>query len=180
MARNDIKNSSLLKTKFLIYAFNGRTLFCPFRPCTSWFQKVLFIPFAVDFYAFRLAFSTISPCIQHQNALHLASKRKAFSTKTHCVLHHIALHFAAKRTAFRYKSQKKWVFVAVSLNKNSFRLHVQPPPFCTKTNPRENRFFAARLAIGGKKCTHSVKILAEKLTKFGRLTSRQVNKLTRE
>ena len=26
MARNDIKNSSLLKTKFLIYAFNGRTL----------------------------------------------------------------------------------------------------------------------------------------------------------
>ena len=25
MARNDIKNSSLLKTKFLIYAFNGRT-----------------------------------------------------------------------------------------------------------------------------------------------------------
>jgi len=28
--RNDIKNSSLLKTKFLIYAFNGRTIFYPF------------------------------------------------------------------------------------------------------------------------------------------------------
>ena len=27
MVRNDIKNSSLLKTKFLIYAFNGRTIF---------------------------------------------------------------------------------------------------------------------------------------------------------
>ena len=27
MVRNDIKNSSLLKTKFLIYAFNGRTEF---------------------------------------------------------------------------------------------------------------------------------------------------------
>ena len=27
MVRNDIKNSSLLKTKFLIYAFNGRTDF---------------------------------------------------------------------------------------------------------------------------------------------------------
>ena len=27
MVRNDIKNSSLLKTKFLIYAFNGRTQF---------------------------------------------------------------------------------------------------------------------------------------------------------
>ena len=26
MVRNDIKNSSLLKTKFLIYAFNGRTI----------------------------------------------------------------------------------------------------------------------------------------------------------
>ena len=25
MVRNDIKNLSLLKTKFLIYAFNGRT-----------------------------------------------------------------------------------------------------------------------------------------------------------
>ena len=25
MVRDDIKNSSLLKTKFLIYAFNGRT-----------------------------------------------------------------------------------------------------------------------------------------------------------
>ncbi|MFC2490859.1 MAG: hypothetical protein ACFNVK_12415, partial [Prevotella sp.] len=45
------------------------------------------------------------------------------------------VQFAAKRTAFRYKSQKKWVLVAVSLNKNSFCLHVQPPPFCTKTNP---------------------------------------------
>ena len=29
MVRNDIKNSSLLKTKFLIYAFNGRTFFQP-------------------------------------------------------------------------------------------------------------------------------------------------------
>ena len=28
MVRNDIKNSSLLKTKFLIYAFNGRTKKC--------------------------------------------------------------------------------------------------------------------------------------------------------
>ena len=29
MVRNDIKNSSLLKTKFLIYAFNGRTIISP-------------------------------------------------------------------------------------------------------------------------------------------------------
>ena len=29
MVRNDIRNSSLLKTKFLIYAFNGRALIQP-------------------------------------------------------------------------------------------------------------------------------------------------------
>ena len=44
MARNDIKNSSLLKTKFLIYAFNGRTLFCwlsrGFKPATAPLQLV--------------------------------------------------------------------------------------------------------------------------------------------
>ena len=97
--------------------------------------------------------------------LHLAPKHTAFSTKMHFILLQIA---------------KKWVLVAASLNKNSFCLHVQPSPFCTKTNLRENRFFAARLAIGGKKSTHCVKILTEKLTRFGRLMSRQVNKLTRE
>ena len=39
----------------------------------------------VDFYAFRLAFSTILHCILHQNALHFAPKRLAFSTKTPCI-----------------------------------------------------------------------------------------------
>ena len=116
-----------------------------------------------------------------------APKRLPFSTKTHCVLHQNALRFAPYCTAFCGKTHfillqiaKKWVLVAVSLNKNSFCLHVQPSPFCTKTNLRENRFFATRLAIGGKKSTHCVKILTGKLTKFGRSTSRQVNKLTRE
>ena len=37
-------------------------------------------------------------------------------------------------------------------------------PFSIKTNLRENRFFAARKAIGGEKGSHSVKILAEKKT----------------
>ena len=35
MVRNDIKNSSLLKTKFLIYAFNGRTIFMPYKHNTT-------------------------------------------------------------------------------------------------------------------------------------------------
>ena len=49
---------------------------------------------AVDFYAFRLAFSAILYGILHHFTLHLAPKRIAFSTKTHCVLHHIAMILA--------------------------------------------------------------------------------------
>jgi len=43
------------------------------------------------------------------------------------------------------------VQMAFVFNKYSFCLHLQVSPFCTKTNLRENRFFAARLAIGGQK-----------------------------
>jgi len=45
----------------------------------------------------------------------------------------------------------KRVLMAVGLNKNSFRLHVQLTPLGIKTNLRENRFFAARWAVGGQK-----------------------------
>ena len=57
----------------------------------------------------------------------------AFSPILHCVLHHFTLHLAPKR-----------VLVTVRLNKNTFYRHVQLPPFDTKTNLRENRFFATR------------------------------------
>ena len=40
---------------------------------------------SVDIYAFRLAFSSKSHCILHQNTLHFAPKRTAFSTKTHSI-----------------------------------------------------------------------------------------------
>jgi len=66
--------------------------------------KGLFIPIAVDFYAFRLAFSSILHCILQHFTLHLSSKRIAFSTKTPCVLHHIRLRFAPKRIAFSGKT----------------------------------------------------------------------------
>ena len=46
----------------------------------------------------RPAFSSILPCVLHQNALHLAAKRKAFSIKTHAVLHQNALNFAENST----------------------------------------------------------------------------------
>ena len=39
-------------------------------------------------------------------------------------------------------------------------------PFCSKTNLRENRFFAAGGRLIARKGTHNVKIFAEKLTKF--------------
>ena len=68
--------------------------------------------------------------------MRLAANCTVFSTKTHCIL----LQIAQKR-----------VLVAVRLNKNSFCLHVQLTPFCIKTNLRENRFFAARWAVGGQK-----------------------------
>jgi len=40
---------------------------------------------AVDIYAFRLVFTTISPCVLHHFTLCFAPKRIAFCTKTHCV-----------------------------------------------------------------------------------------------
>ena len=67
---------------------------------------------------------------------HLAAFYLAFSTKTHYIL----LQITQKR-----------VLVAVCLNIYSFCQHAQLTPFCIKTNPRENRFFAARLEIGWQK-----------------------------
>ena len=107
-------------------------------------------------------------------ALHLAPKRLAFSTKTHCILHQNALRLAPYCTAFSTKTHyillkiaPKLVLVAVGLNKNSFCPHVQLPPFGIKTNLRENRFFAARWAMADKKGTHNINIYTEKLTSSG-------------
>jgi len=58
---------------------------------------------AVDIYAFCLAFSTILPCVLHQNAVHFAPKRGVFCTKTRCVLHQNALCLAPKRSVFSGK-----------------------------------------------------------------------------
>ncbi|WP_210401278.1 hypothetical protein, partial [Prevotella sp. HMSC073D09] len=67
-------------------------------------------------------------------------------TKTHYILLQIAL---------------KWAQMTVSLNKNSFcRIHILPP-FCIKTNLRENRFFAQDRRLVDGKGTHNVKSLTE-------------------
>ncbi len=61
--------------------------------------------------------------------------------------------------------------MAAFLNKNTiYRMHMLTP-FCIKTSLRENRFFAARWTIGGKKSTHNVKILTKKFTTIEGLTS---------
>ena len=55
--------------------------------------------------------------------------------------------------------------MAVVCNKYSFCCIRGLTRFCPKINSRENRFFAARLAIGDENGTHNVKIYADKLTK---------------
>jgi len=55
--------------------------------------------------------------------------------------------------------------MAVTLNKNSFCCIRRLPPFCIKTNLRENRFFATRRAIGGQKGTQNVKFSTKNQTK---------------
>jgi len=48
-------------------------------------QKGFVYTISVDFYAFRLAFSGILPCILQHFSLRLAAKRTPFSTKTHSI-----------------------------------------------------------------------------------------------
>ena len=55
--------------------------------------------------------------------------------------------------------------MAVTLNNNSFCRIRRLPPFCIKTNLRENRLFAARRAIGEQKGTHNVKSSTKNQTK---------------
>ena len=87
-------------------------------------------------YAFRIAFSTILPCVLHHFTLRLAPKRSAFC----CILHCILLQMAQNR-----------VQTTIPGNKYSFLLIGVLTLFCTKTNPRENRFFAARWVVGERK-----------------------------
>ena len=61
---------------------------------------------AVDVYAFHLAFSGKSHCIQQHFTLRFAPKRTPFSTKTHSVQHQHALHLAPKRTPFSGKQPR--------------------------------------------------------------------------
>jgi len=48
-------------------------------------QKGFVYTISVDFYAFRLVFIGILPCVLLHFALRLAPKCLAFSIKTHCI-----------------------------------------------------------------------------------------------
>ena len=82
------------------------TAISPFRAQCFMAQRGFIYTITVDIYAFRHAFSTILPCVQHQNALHFAPKRTVFSTKTHCIQHQNTLHLAAYCTIFSSKQPK--------------------------------------------------------------------------
>ena len=122
----------------------------------------------------RSVFLCLSPRILHHFTLRFAPFYLAFSTKTHCILHQNALRLAAYCTAFSTKTHfillqiaQKRVLVAVCLNKNSFCLHAQLTPFCTKTTSARIDFLRQGGRLVGRKGTHDVKNYAEKLTDLG-------------
>ena len=131
--------------------FHGSDGFCLYRYSVFLcFSFHVLHPFALHLAPFYLAFCTKTHCILHQNTLRLVPKRTAFSG----ILHHILPKIAPNL-----------VLMAVVCNKYSFCCIRGLTHFCPKANSRENRFFAARLAIGDENGTHNVKIYADKLTK---------------
>jgi len=128
-----------------------------FRGCFALFSHVFHVSKRLCLYHCGVFLCFSFRILQHF-ALHLAPFYLAFSVKTQGVLHQNALRLAPKCTAFSTKMQyvllqiaQKQVQMPSLLNKNSFCRIRRLNLFCIKTNLRENRFFAARLAIGGEK-----------------------------
>ena len=114
-----------LKSHFL-------TVVLPFLTMFLMVLKGFIYTIPVYFYAYLLASSTILPCIQHQNALHLAPKCTAFSSKMHCVQHQNTLHLASKRTTFSRKwppKARKWWSFEINIHFAAFTSH---PLFASK------------------------------------------------
>ena len=108
----------------------------PFLAMCFMVNKGFIYTIAMDVYAFRCTFRGKLHRILQHFALRLAPKRTPFSGKTHSILQQIA---------------PKQVLMAIFLNKNSFCSIPMLTLFSIKTNLRENRFFAARWAIGEEK-----------------------------
>ena len=125
-----------LKTHFL-------TVILPFSAMCFMDRKGFLYTIAVYFYAFRLAFSTILPCVLHQNALHLASKRTAFCAILHCIQPHIARYFA--------ENSPKIGVNGVPLEQIFILHHSQTNPILHQNKPSRESIFCGKWAIGGRK-----------------------------
>ena len=111
---------------------------------------------AADIYAFRLAISTNSPCILHQNTLRFGAYCTIFSSKWPL-------------------KQCKWQFLQINIH--FVNVHLLPP-FASKQTFARIDFLRQGGRLVDKKGTHNVKFLAEKLTRGGKLMGWQVNKKT--
>ena len=122
--------------------------------------------FISHFAANRTTFSSISPCIQHQNALHLAPKRTAFSTKTHCIQRQNALFFAPKRTLFcciQPRNRCKQRPFLINIHCAACTCH---PYFASKPTFVRIVFSRQGWRLVDRNGTHNVKICTENKTKY--------------
>ena len=103
------------------------------------------------------AFSTILPCVLHQNALHLAPKRIAFRGKTQVILHQNAPHLAAN-------DPQKWCkrcFVEINIH---FASISNKPLLASKQTSARIEFLRLSGQLVDKNGTFYVKFLTEKWT----------------
>ena len=82
-----------LKTHFL-------TTILPFLAMCFMDRRGIIYTITAYIYAFRIAFSTILPCVLHHFTLRLAPKHTAFCGKLHCIQHQNAGHLAPYYTTF--------------------------------------------------------------------------------
>ena len=101
-----------------------------------------------------------------QNALRFGANCTAFWCKTHCILVLIAVHLATNRSFCAANGTTICIFCTFMQNKMAAPVFITHPLFAPNKPPRD-RFFRAEGQLVGKKGTHNVKILTEKLTKYG-------------
>ena len=81
-------NSYFAPFSHVSYGFK-RFCLCNCCGCLCFSSRIL-LHLSLRLAAKRTAFSSILPCVLHQNAVHFASKRTPFCTKTHSILQQIA------------------------------------------------------------------------------------------
>ena len=120
----------------------------------------------VDFYAYRLASSSILNCVQHQNALRLAPKRTAFSSILHCIQRQNALRLAANYTAFSSKQPQngcKWRSPEINIH---FACIYNYPLFASKQTFARINFLRQGRRLVSYEGSHNVKIRTKNFTEI--------------